>query len=325
MSQFFPEIKVCTNQNKKAFIIIRVPESDITPHRVGNDSKVYIRTGEINTATDKLDKSINEARWGKIEWLISKRNKSIELRNHMIEEADAFYKESFYKYGIVPEKYHGIVTFRILPLFPQGQLFRIEDFRKIENVIRVGQGDDWYPKYPYLTTLETVQNGLQILYFTRTEEKIPKQYELFFFIHLTNLGMYMYKWDAGTVTPHTDSEGNKTFEDKGLTYLQLIATDLYQYLSSALNYYKHLGFWGTLQFETEFDNVLGLKQPNLHEHLRIPRNHMKWGRTFMVSELENRKKEIVTDIISDIAWSIGIRNDFKETIVDYLNKENFQY
>jgi len=81
----FPEIKVCTNQNKKAFIIIRVPESDITPHRVGNDSKVYIRTGEINTTTDKLYKPIDEARWGKIEE---------EYKNKSAQELRVLYEES---------------------------------------------------------------------------------------------------------------------------------------------------------------------------------------------------------------------------------------
>lgn len=319
----FPEIKVCISTNKKAFIIIRVPESDNTPHRVGNDSKVYIRTGEINTATDKLDKSIDEARWGKIEWLISKRNKSIELRNHMIEEANTFYKESFEKYGIAPEKYYGIVTFRMLPKFPQGQLISFEDFGNIENIIWIGQGINLFPRYR--VNLETIQNGLQTLHFTSTEGDEPKQYEPFFFIHLTNLGMYIYKWDAGTGIPDADSEGNKTFKDKGLQNILLISIELYQYLSSALNYYKHLGFWGTSVLEIEFDNVLGLKAPSLVKYLSIPRSHMKWSRTFIVPELESRKKEIVIEVILDIAWSIGIRRDFKNEIYTCLEEQRFEY
>lgn len=319
----FPEIKVCVNQNNKAFIIIRVQESDITPHRVGNDSKVYVRTGEINTPTEKLDKSIDEAKWGKIEWLITKRNKSIKLRNHMIQEAETFYKESLYTRDIAPEKYFGIVTFRMLPKFPQGQLITNEQFSNIEDKIWIGQGINLFPRWRF--NLDTIQNGLQCLYFYSSQDDIPQQDDPFFFLHITNLGMYMYKWDAGTANSSTDSAGNKILTDKGIKNIELIAIEIYQYFSSAIVYYQHLGFMGTFLLEIEFDNVLGLKVPFTIKKLSVPRSYMKWSRTFIVAELESRKKEIAIDIVSDIAWSFGIRTDFRDNISKYLENQNFQY
>lgn len=314
----FPEIHICPPDNNKTFIIVRVAESDITPHRVGNDKKIYIRTGEINTSANEYERSIDEASWGKIEWLASRRAKSIQLRNQMIDEAEIFYSESFRKLSIDPEKYFGIVTFRLLPLFPQGQLVNYKSFMNLESVIKVGYGENWFPGYPI--SLESIQNGLQRLYFTYTENhKNPKQYEPFLFIHLTNLGMYLYKWDAGIGEPETNPDGNTIFKNQRFYDLAFITVEVYKYLSSALQFYKHLGYWGKLLFEVEFNNVLGLSyETNIFNKLEIPRSHMKWSRNFMTSELESRKIDTVLDVMSDIAWSIGIRIDIGEHLRNHL-------
>ncbi|GAI10680.1 unnamed protein product [marine sediment metagenome] len=43
----FPEIQVCDQVRKRTFIIIRIPQSNMTPHYIRHRTKIYIRTDDI--------------------------------------------------------------------------------------------------------------------------------------------------------------------------------------------------------------------------------------------------------------------------------------
>ena len=52
----FPEIKVCPNKDSaKAYIVIRIPQSNQTPHAINKNTKVYFRTGNVNNPEDLAD------------------------------------------------------------------------------------------------------------------------------------------------------------------------------------------------------------------------------------------------------------------------------
>ena len=68
-----PLIRICPPVQSKTFIIIRVEQSNRTPHAIHNNTQIYIRTGNVTQLEDL-------ASVDKIEWLFNERRKSEEFR-----------------------------------------------------------------------------------------------------------------------------------------------------------------------------------------------------------------------------------------------------
>jgi len=80
----FPEIEIVRfqdNGNDKAVVVIRIPQSDMTPHLINNKKNVYIRTDNRNKPEDEV------ATIDQIEWLYNKRKKSEELKQTLYDNA----------------------------------------------------------------------------------------------------------------------------------------------------------------------------------------------------------------------------------------------
>ena len=82
----FPEVRVCDPVNGKTFIVVRVAESHLTPHRVAHNTKIYVRTGQSSTPNA-------EATWDKIEWLTTRRKKSEDFRELLIDESERYFRD----------------------------------------------------------------------------------------------------------------------------------------------------------------------------------------------------------------------------------------
>ncbi|MDA2935193.1 ATP-binding protein [Acidobacteria bacterium AH-259-D05] len=89
----FPAVRVCPPQNGKTFVVIRVEESPITPHRTTSNTRIYTRTGQSSTPN-------GEASWEKIEWLVTRRKKSLELRERLDDKAEEYFNNACALKGI---------------------------------------------------------------------------------------------------------------------------------------------------------------------------------------------------------------------------------
>ena len=274
----FPEVQICEPINGKTFIILRVAESYLTPHRVADNTKIYIRTGQSSTPNA-------EAAWDKIEWLASRRKKSEELREFLIKEAETYYQEAFQKLGInvISSIYFAILTLRILPLFPQEPLIKYKELENIGEVIRFRDYINPFPDISY--PFESVQNGVQKLKVTRVGNKQhPVEGDAFKYIHLNSFGLYLYKEDKGLLNQQKNEEGRVISKQESLNYDWVLAS-LHQFLKSASQYFKKLGYWGTLLFHTELSNVLGINMqhpissPRAESFLSLSRSNLKWERS----------------------------------------------
>jgi len=321
----FPEVKVCEPVSGKTFIVIRVAESHLTPHRVVNNSRIYIRTGQSSTPNA-------EATWDKIEWLASRRKKSEELREFLIKEAETYHQEAFQKLGInvLGSNYFAILTLRILPLFPQDPMIKYKELENIEEVIRVKHSIYSFPEIPY--PFESVQNGVQKLLFTKINyQQRPVEGDAFKYIHLNSFGLYLYKEAVGQLNEQKNDKGKVAPEERRLDYY-LILIRMHQYLQSAFQYFKKLGYWGTLLFQTELFNVLGINMRHPldsgrgdYKVLSLSRSNLKWERQFSAVKLESDVVDITAEIMADVAWSLGARFMTEKLIKDYIYKNFAEY
>ncbi len=114
----FPEIQVCPEENNKTFIVIRIPQSNSTPHYIMDKTKAYVRTGSINTPQRIAD--VNE-----LEWLRNKRDKAISFREHIVSNADTHFGSLGKLHGM--DNIPGcILSISMCPLFPSKPIFQAQ-------------------------------------------------------------------------------------------------------------------------------------------------------------------------------------------------------
>jgi len=321
----FPEVKVCDPVNGKTFIVVRVAESHLTPHRVSDNTKIYVRTGQSSTPNE-------EATWDKIEWLATRRKKSEEFRELLIREGERYFKDACKLRNIKPEDkdpYFAIFSVRIIPLFPQDPLIPFKDLDNIENDITV-HGRHSFP--PHLYDSDPVQNGIQKLYIMRDDAKEPAHGKAFEYTYLNAFGLYLYKHDIGDVDEQIvkkldGSEGKIKTKSMSFYY---ISSMLHQFLASAILFYQKLGYWGTVQITVELTNALGVRMAHplrgvIHggdEVLLVPSDHLKWEKKVGVPFLKERMRDVVVEVVDAAAWSLGVRYFTEERIRKNL-KDNF--
>ena len=68
-------------ENDRALVVIRVMESDASPHAVEDRSVVYLRNDNVSA------RFLRKASVGEIEWLVNKRRMSVELKERLVASA----------------------------------------------------------------------------------------------------------------------------------------------------------------------------------------------------------------------------------------------
>src|SRR3989344_7773262 len=120
MPPVFPEIQICPDEkNKKALIVIRVPQSNHSPHAIRSNTRIYIRTDTSNEPEEF-------ATIDRILWLVDRRKKSTELKDGFYETAEKRFNTLCKKDGVVIQ--HTDAIFSICPPYPFEALI---DYRKL--------------------------------------------------------------------------------------------------------------------------------------------------------------------------------------------------
>lgn len=118
----FCESKYLYNSKKsKTVFIVKISESDLTPHAIENNTTVYIKVkGQKRPLIEKADLD-------KQEWLKQRKNKSIEFRNVLLDEAS---KRITMQAQVGDEK-KTCTTIKVVPKFPKSGLIEHSDIRKL--------------------------------------------------------------------------------------------------------------------------------------------------------------------------------------------------
>jgi hypothetical protein len=283
----FPEVKVCYKDNK-VFVIIKIPESSLTPHRVEikGRHRIYVRTGLSNSPID-------EAHWGKIEWLRARREKSISFRESMIEVAEEHFADTcFIKEINIDDKeiYFGIISLRANPLFPSRPLISYRELSKLHTELcsqkRIFNIYNLYP----------VQSGVKKIQFPNSSDK-PKNGDVFEYIYLNEFGFINYRRDIGSM-----DKNEKIIHSSWPVYNSLL------FLIYCKYFYEQLGYWGALQFEMNLNNCLGVKAGSSTGPLET--NNCQFNREMALIDLKDKDnlKKFLSEVSEDILWSLGVKN-----------------
>jgi len=128
---FFPEIQICQDRkNSRAVVVIRVAESDTTPHAIMKNTRVYLRTGDVNNPEEIADID-------KITWLLDKRKKAILLKEILIEKSRGRFG-LFKTKNAVDDRFKGTAELLVTPRYPNTAFLdppKLADFARSLEVV----------------------------------------------------------------------------------------------------------------------------------------------------------------------------------------------
>lgn len=308
----FPEVQVCkSDDNLKMLVIIRISQSNTTPHAIMKNTRVYIRTELSNEPTEDL------ASLDKVEWLKDKRNKSVELRKSFCDSSKERYEILCKQNGLtqdVSQMYIGCS-----PLFPHDVLVEPNTLQGYVDKIK---SHGMHTEVPYQhdnINYKPFHSGIYNFSFRNTNKKIYNE--------LNQYGFFFQKHDFGMMVGDEYDE-NKT---KLIGYLLIILGNLDLFIESSEKFYRELGYWGLVKVEININKLLGLEIQNLpapkgqyylHNEGKKPvDDEVSLSYECLVSELKDKRVEIVSKLLCKIAWSVGFTTIGDEQVVNCL-KDN---
>jgi hypothetical protein len=293
----FPEIKVCPPLNNKAFVTIRVPQSNETPHALYNNTQVYIRTGNRNKPEDL-------ATVEQIEWLRNRRERSEELRETLYRIAEERYQTICDQKKVRIE--FAEFTLSFVPLYPQKPLMMTEEIEGVVNKMKVlGGGNKEFPRLSHFN-LEPIQDGM--IYF-----RFNKETGFITHTEINKFGLIFYKEDLGSGIKETpESETIKRI------HLNKILDILDVSFESISKFYNTIGYWGLVEVKCSLSGLLGVRIVRLNskdyysdeaERINIAEKELSWEIVTSVSELNDnltRQNKLLL-LGKEISWSVGFK------------------
>jgi len=141
----FVDIATCKNQKTgNMFVVINIPQSNLTPHLVGDLKRAYIRTGqssrpEVIVHPDKLP------------WLLDNRRKSQNLRHILLDKAQAHFNNFLIAQNLKTNQL--TAAFSLIPLYPQTPSI---DYKKLPDLLDKIKIKD----FTFNTQINTIQDGI---------------------------------------------------------------------------------------------------------------------------------------------------------------------
>jgi len=289
----FPEIRICPPENNRTFVVIRVPQSNETPHAIYHNTQVYIRTGNRNKPEDL-------ATVEQIEWLRNYRRKSEELREMLYRRAQERYQTICEQKNVRIEI--GEFTLSFAPLYPQRPLITLEAIEGIIPQMTVFGGEG--RRFPWLPGgLEPIQDGMVSFFLNKDNGFITHT-------ELNKFGLIYYK--------EYISWKGKLVSEENLLHMVTLIRILDTSFEAIGKYYNMIGFWGLVDIRFSLGRLLGIKfLPILPSNIieiqlektNIMERELFWQLITSASELKDpvvRQKRLL-ELGKDIAWSFGFK------------------
>lgn len=282
-----PQLRICRDNDhpNKCVIIIRIEESDETPHRVDNDTSIYVR---VNSQSEPI-----KAPFKQIEWLLNRRNKANINRERLLTRA-----ESRFKSTLQASKTRAFRTFSIIPHFPYKVLFGFSDFHKIIEATKLNLSNQSFP-YNYRHPIS--QNESQVFIF---DKKTPRNSGILY----AEINQFGLIWNRETFWDEFSEDPKNTIE------LQEVMDQLIMVLTFAQQFYKYLGFWGGLELVHSMEGIkkryLGIVHrggysPEYNKGCSIFDDSFLKNETVNVASLIDSFDKISINFFKNFLWSCG--------------------
>lgn len=295
---FIPEIKICQNSDgKRAIIFIRIPQSD-TFHAISRNTEVYLRTNDISHP-EKIA-TIDE-----VDWLINKRNKSIDLKNSLLNQSKSRFevmRKITAKNNI--ELYRSLGTRKneleisILPVYPMNWYYSPNDLYTNFDKIKIADSYGTCRTFPLSSSsitgneINILQDGIFLIHNLDTR---------FFYTEINSYGLYYYRQIVETIN-HNNQD-----------YLRIseIISRIKSSLIFASSLFKEIGYFGLIEINIRLENLRGYglfyEVDNRHTYTGFcPDNDFSLNKKILVQDFENQIINTMDFVNKRIGWLFGL-------------------
>ena len=292
----YPEVKVvefASNSMMKApdraVVVIRVHESDSSPHAINSGTDVYIRTDNISNPERK-------ATVGEIEWLSQKRKKCLDLKTEIIEKArrhaQCHLLETRKKNVWSTSVPSTLTSVQIVPFFPRRELASPNKLSDLAESIAPVQFQVIPHLYPPGTSTP-VADGI----------RFPSSPDPWYvYTEFNRFGLFF-------------SEFGFPWENDYEHLLGIYDSVVFSLLASSLIYslrvYQHLDFHGVVEITLDLNPASDrfLMEPRRFNLRRMKsiEDKISITRSGSVNDLMDTKLEVLTDIYEEFLWAFGTR------------------
>ncbi len=274
----FVDIATCKDpQSNNMFIVVNIPQSNLTPHLVGKLKRAYIRTGqasrpEVIVHPDKLP------------WLMENRRKSQNLRHILIDKSEAHFYNFLRSQNTEPSSAHALCAFTLLPLYPQTPIL---DYKKLPDMLKDISFEYKNSPYPGKGVVSGVQDGIVL-----NPEGANATWELNSYGLISNRIVL------------ADSENRINIAD---FYRSCVL-----FFKTAAIFYKSIGYISPLLLKIKISNARGTKINSHQGEKRIIEDYVRIDRNTDPSILSDDLEQFLSPLLEELSWSLNlpIEQDF---------------
>ena len=294
----FPETTVCRfeNNHEKAVVVIRVQESDETPHTVERTTGIYVRVDSQNEP--------QRARYEEIEWLINRREKAVENRERLLRRAEERFDNQPRR-----KNFKAFQCVSVIPVFPHAPLVALKNVSDIAKKSKV--------------LVPTCHFPLTSQYKTAHESIVYEKYSANAFLNYTEINLFGLIFSKQSLWGSDNEKKVNLFE---------AAYMVEGMLRFSLNFYEKIGYRGLILISLSLEGIRGgfLTNPSSitwSEDIEQPLGSSDFDdsitleRKITVRELSERFDEIVKDLFNEFLWSFGVDDDQQRGLIDEIIKQ----
>lgn len=311
----FPEIQVCPPENNKTFVVIRIPESNATPHYIKQKTNAYVRTGNVSTPEKIVN--VNE-----LEWLRNRRQKAINFRELLLKNVGMHFRNIGRLEGLSPIPY-SVFSMSICPLYPSKSIVlaqKIEDILNDTNthLSRITYFDPInYKRLP-------IQSGLAVFVVNK---------KIYDYLEINQFGLISKKrnleWEEKRSTQEQVEDGESVYGNKiSFVEISLSILSFFEFINS---FYKTIGWHGYCKLQIMVENILDISlNPYMNNVMILSEGISIIEKYILPEEFEvisipkfrdlNIREDYLINISRNIAWALGSRTEQKNFTVENLKR-----
>ncbi len=278
----FVDINICVNKTgDRMFVLIQIPQSNLTPHLVGKLKRAYIRTGQSSRPEAIVHPE-------KLPWLLDHRRKSERLRHILYDKAESHF-ENYLKTRTASATGEVVCTLALLPYYPDEPLTNYKNLPALieQAATRAPYGIMADPHLPLLA----VQDGAAVISNQRGVYK------------MTEFNAYGLVMNKQIVSSKEVVNGHAASTLRA----ERLAQNLVLFFVTAQKFLEKLNVGGSLYFRLKMNNTRARRALFARHQATVLEDYLRLDRIFQPDDLRLDFHAKLVPLVHEMYWALGLQ------------------